>query len=125
MMAILTKDKDFNLKFTLPYNILGGKRILSTEDKLLAEAELQIDEPTKEVTFRMPAKSIATYIFKIENPETAIEEVENTSAQTTERISSDDAYYNLNGQRVTTTTMGQGRAQGKGLYIHKGKLVIR
>lgn len=113
VMAILTKDRDFNLQITLPYKAKGGKRILSTEDRLLAEANIQIDEPTTKMTFDMPAKSIATYIFKVDSPETAISSVEREA----KAGHADDSWYSLSGQRVVSPR--------KGVYIHQGKIVVR
>lgn len=106
VMAIETRPEERTLKFYLPSNVKSGKHILSTgneEDKLCQESEIAIDEPTKNVTVRIPGKSLSTFIFIKDNEETVIEKVD-------ESAKGPVTYYDLQGRRI---------AKPQGLYIEK------
>lgn len=113
VLAIDTLARDYNLRMKLPYKVKGGKLIQSTEDNVVAEAGLDIDTPSDELTFRFPGRSLSTYIFTIDNGSNAIETVE-----TEEQIVREDTgWYNMNGQRVENPKGG--------VFIHRGKKIIR
>lgn len=108
--AIDTLNKDLTLNLYLPMNVVSGKRITSTEGNIGVEEPVAIDFPTKKFTFAIPARSFSTFIFNIDRSATGIADL--TKASRT----SDDAWYNLHGQRV--------ESPANGIYIRQGKKVI-
>lgn len=99
VMAIDTTATSRNLKIELPYNVKSGTYWLSTGNEstnLCQKSDLDIPESTNEFTIEIPARSLNTFIFMIDNGSTAIEELE--------RESDDDdgpkTYYDLQGRRL-------------------------
>ena len=96
VMAIDTTKNAIDLKLTLPVNVKSGTHLLSTgneTENLCQEKPITIDEPTKTVTVEMPARSLNTYIFMIDQGSTAI----------SEQLATDDGpktYYDLHGRRI-------------------------
>ena len=113
VLAIDTLPRDYNLKMKLPYKVKGGKRIQSTEDAVVAEATLDISEPSDELTFRFPGRSLSTYIFTIDNGTNAIETVEAEE----QVVRDDEGWYNMKGQRVENPKGG--------VFVHRGKKIVR
>lgn len=109
--AIDTLSREFNFEITLPYNVDRLHRIQSTEDAIYAEEDVEI-EPGRKFTFTVPARSFTTYIFHINDETLGIAAPPKAEADLT-----DDALYTLGGQRVTNP--------GKGVYVYKGKKVVR
>ena len=110
VMAIDTTKNAVNLELVLPYSVKSGTHLLSTgneTENLCQEKVIVIDEPTKKVTVDMPARSLNTYIFMIDNPANAIRTL--PAADDPRR----EVYYDLHGRRLTNP---------KGLYIQNGKL---
>ncbi|MCR4853675.1 MAG: endo-1,4-beta-xylanase xyn5A [Prevotella sp.] len=72
-----TSDRDFIIK--LPCNVKSGEMLLSwgnNADELCQKYPIEeIVEPTNKPTVELPAKSLATYIFCINNDGTAISEL--------------------------------------------------
>ena len=99
VMAINATEKERNLLITLPYTVKSCQLWVSTgneSDKLCQKWDLDITEPTNEYLDELPAQSISTYIFMIDNGGTAVENVE---------MSEDDTpktYYDLQGRRLDT-----------------------
>jgi len=102
VMAINAREKDYGLKITLPYNVKSGELWLSTgneSDKLCQKSTLEdLTESTDNYLYEMPALSMSTFIFQIDNGSTAIENVE---------VANDDdnapkTYYDLQGRRLDT-----------------------
>ena len=96
VMAIDTTKNAVDLKILLPYNVKSGIHLLSTgnePENLCQESTIAIDEPTKEVTVPMPARSLNTYIFMIDKGSTAIRE---------KTVGEDGpkTYYDLHGRRL-------------------------
>jgi glucuronoarabinoxylan endo-1,4-beta-xylanase len=98
VMAINTTEKTRDVKITLPYNVKSGELWLSTgneSDKLCQKSQLEdLTESTSEYLYEMPAQSLSTFIFTIDNGSTAIENVKH---------SADDVptiYYDLNGRQL-------------------------
>ena len=97
VMAInsLTTDRDFIIK--LPYNVTTGEMIMSwgnEADQLCQKESIEIAEPTQKLTVELPALSVCTYIFTIQNDETAIKvlaEPDDSGSKT---------YYDLLGRRL-------------------------
>lgn len=102
VMAIdTTASTNPNLKLVLPYNVKSGTHILSTGNEtsqLCQKSDITIEESTNEVIVNKPARSLNTYIFIIDNPSTAIQEIETQE----ENYDDDDAktYYDLQGRRL-------------------------
>ena len=101
VMAINARDKAHDLKIELPYNIKSGELWLSTgneSDKLCQKSTLEdLTESTNNYLYEMPAMSLSTFIFQIDNGSTAIENIE--------AANDDDApktYYDLQGRRLDT-----------------------
>ncbi|MCR5680143.1 MAG: endo-1,4-beta-xylanase xyn5A [Prevotella sp.] len=97
VMAIDTTATARDLKITLPYTVKSGMHLLSTgneTENLCQSLTLTIDEPTNQITVEMPARSLNTYIFMIDQGSAAIEDVK--SADTAPK-----AYYDLRGHRLT------------------------
>ena len=97
VMAIDTTKNAIDLKITLPYNVKSGVHLLSTgneTENLCQEIPITIDESTKEVTVEMPARSLNTYIFTIDQGSTAIKERQQTKDD--DRVT----YYDLHGRRM-------------------------
>jgi glucuronoarabinoxylan endo-1,4-beta-xylanase len=98
VMAIDTTKNAHNLKLLLPYKVKSGTHLLSTGNetsKLCQQSPIAIDEPASEVVVSLPARSLNTYIFMIDNGSTAINDVK----------PSDDGggaktYYDLQGRRI-------------------------
>ena len=68
VMAINTTGNAYNLNLNLPYKAKSGKRLLSTSNESLCQqTAISIAEPTKELTVSLPAQSLTTLIFTIDN----------------------------------------------------------
>ena len=97
VMAINATDNVRNLKINLPYTVQSGTLWRSTgneDENLCQKSALDIPEPTDNFLYEMPARSLSTYIYMIDNGSTAIENVEQTADD------SPKAYYDLQGRRL-------------------------
>jgi len=97
VMAIDTTKNAVDLQITLPYKVKSGTHMLSTGNEkanLCQLKDISIEEPTTKVTVDMPAYSLNTYIFMIDNGITAVEEMK------TEDEEGPKIYYDLKGQRL-------------------------
>ena len=98
VMAINARETTRDLKITLPYNVKSGMLWLSTgneEANLCQKSTLDITESTKEYLYEMPAQSLNTFIFMVDNGSTAIQNVmqeDNDGPKT---------YYDLNGRLLS------------------------
>ena len=75
VMAIDTTKTGHDLKIQLPVSVKSGIHLLSTgneTENLCQEKPITIDEPTDEVTVELPARSLNTYIFMIDDSSTTI-----------------------------------------------------
>ena len=107
VMAINTLNTDRDFIINLPFNVKSCELLLSwgnTSDELCQKYPIDIEEPVQKVTVEMPAQSLATYIFKLEDSSTAISELKQTDH------SGKVSYYDLQGRRLTVP---------KGLCIEK------
>ena len=99
VVAIDTTSTGHEMRLLLPFNVKSGTQIQSTGNettKLCKKQEMTIDEPIDNFTIELPARSLTTYVFMIDNPETAIQEVkaaDNSGPKT---------YYDLRGRRLET-----------------------
>ena len=97
VMAIDTTATAYDLKLKLPYKVKSGIHVLSTgneAENLCQESEITIEEPTENLVIPMPARSLNTYIFMIDQGSAAIEELTQT------RKEGEKTYYDLHGRRL-------------------------
>ena len=99
VMAINASKNSHEINLKLPYKVRSGVHLISTgneTDKLCQESPIAIEEAVDELTVDYPAYSLNTYIFTIENSNTAIQELKST--KTDDR----KTYYDLHGRRLET-----------------------
>ena len=107
VMAIDTTATARDIKIRLPYEVESGMQIVSTSNESLCkQSTIEIEEPTKEITIPMAARSLNTYIFMIHHEETGVESIGN------EQQTLDDEVYDLTGRRATNR---------HGIMIKRGK----
>ncbi|MBP1531841.1 MAG: endo-1,4-beta-xylanase xyn5A [Bacteroidaceae bacterium] len=107
VMAIDTTATARDIKIRLPYEVESGLQIVSTSNESLCkQSTIEIEEPTKEITIPMAARSLNTYIFMIHHEETGVESIGN------EQQALDDEVYDLTGRRATNR---------HGIMIKRGK----
>ena len=94
-MAIDTTQYAHDLKLKLPYAVESGVHLLSTEQQDRELLPIDIAEPTKEIVVSLPARSLNTYIFKLDKGALAISDVQR-SASNGQR----STYYDLHGRRL-------------------------
>ena len=97
VMAIDTTKTGYVLKLNLPYPVRSGVHLISTGNEtanLCQESDIAIDEPKKEVFVQMPARSLNTYIFIIENENTGINYV------TLPNPDGPKTYYDMQGRKL-------------------------
>ena len=114
VMAINAREDTRDVKITLPYNVVSGTLWLSTGNEtanLCQKSDLDITEPTDSYLYEMPAQSLSTFIFTIDNGSTAIEGVNYVKEETT-------GWCTLDGRRLNT------KPTKKGIYVHNGKKVV-
>lgn len=114
VMAIDTTKNAIDLKLKLPVNVKSGTHLLSTgneTENLCQTSPITIDEPTNEIVVNMPARSLNTYIFMIDQGSAAIEDVMQTARE-------DETYYDLHGRRQDESSLRPG------IYIRGGKKTI-
>ena len=97
VMAIDTTKVGYDLRLKLPFAVKSGTHLLSTgneTENLCQEQAIDISESTQDLMVSMPARSLNTYIFLIDQGSTAIEEL--PAAQDDEQ----KTYYDLRGRRL-------------------------
>ena len=107
VMAINVREDTRDLKIQLPYNVSSCQLWLSTgneSENLCQKSNLDIPEVTNNYLYEMPARSLSTFIFTIDQGSTAIEEVKESVAD------GPKTYYDLHGRLLDTP---------KGLCIEK------
>lgn len=95
VIAINAMEKDQVMKITLPYNVKSGELWLSTGNEsgnLCQKSDLDIEASTNEMITTLPAQSLSTYIFTIDQGSTAIENVKS------ETVDGPATYYDLQGR---------------------------
>ena len=99
VMAIDTTKNAFDLKLKLPLKVRSGTHVLSTaNESLCKKTAIDIDTPTREITVNMPPRSLNTYIFIIDNEDTAIHDLR----QGERAQSSKPKYFDLQGRRLSS-----------------------
>ena len=119
-MAIDTTKTDYNLRMRLPYEVESGVQVLSTGNEtanLCQVSPITIDEPSRDITVEMPARSLNTYIFMIHREDTGIEEQTLSDSPSMGR-----GLFNLQGQRISGSS--DSSVLPKGVYIVNGKKVM-
>ena len=107
VMAINARETTRDVKIQLPYNVSSCQLWLSTgneSENLCQKSNLDIPEVTDNYLYEMPARSLSTFIFTIDQGSTAIEEVKESVAD------GPKTYYDLHGRLLDTP---------KGLCIEK------
>ena len=107
VMAINARETTRDVKIQLPYNVSSCQLWLSTgneSENLCQKSNLDIPEVTDNYLYEMPAQSLSTFIFTIDQGSTAIEEVKESVAD------GPKTYYDLHGRLMDTP---------KGLCIEK------
>ena len=97
VMAIDTTKVGYDLRLKLPFAVKSGTHLLSTgneTENLCQEQAIDISESTQDLMVSMPARSLNTYIFLIDQGSTAIEEL--PAPQDDEQ----KTYYDLRGRRL-------------------------
>jgi glucuronoarabinoxylan endo-1,4-beta-xylanase len=99
VMAIDTVNTAYDMQINLPMNVKSGTHLVSTGNetaKLCQEQPIAIGQPTATVSVQVPARSLNTYIFIIDQGSAAVEELP---------LTGDDGrktYYDLRGRRLHT-----------------------
>lgn len=120
VMAIDTTKNALDLKLKLPVKVKSGMHLLSTGNatsELCQEQPIAIDEPVSELTVSLPARSLNTYIFMIDQGSTAVSELKQTAGN------GEPSYYDLHG-RLLDTPRGlciEKRSDGSSRKIYMGK----
>ena len=98
VMAIDTTGTAIDLHLQLPVKVKSGTHLLSTGNEaknLCQNIPIAIDEPTQEIMVEMPARSLNTYIFTIDDSETAVEGLAQGGSDEGSKI-----YYDLQGRKL-------------------------
>ncbi len=114
VMCINTTDETRDVKITLPSNVTSGQLWLSTgneSENLCQKSDLDITEPISSYLYEMPAQSLNTFIFIVDDG-SAIEEVRAVKEEIT------TGWCTLDGRRLS------GKPTHRGVYIHNGKKVV-
>lgn len=73
VIAINASETANTLKLSLPFPITSGEYIRSTSNEsLCVKDDVSINKPVTNKTLRVPAKSINTYVFMIDNGQTGV-----------------------------------------------------
>ncbi|MCR5131531.1 MAG: endo-1,4-beta-xylanase xyn5A [Prevotella sp.] len=93
-----TDDRDFIIKMeTTPYEVISGERLLSwgnEKTELCQKETIEIAEPSQRLVVGLPGKSVATYVFKLSQSSTAVQNARLTDAD------GPATYYDLQGRRL-------------------------
>ena len=99
VMAIDTTKTAKDLRLRLPFKVKSGVHLLSTGNEtanLCQEQSIAIDEPVDNITVSLPARSLNTYIFMIDDGSSAIDDL------TVPRDDSPKTYFDLQGRPMET-----------------------
>ena len=105
VIAVNSSETTNTLKLSLPFSIKSGEYIRSTSNEsLCVKDDVSISKPVNTKPLRVPAKSINTYIFMIDNGQTGviIPEAQDNAQET--------KYYDLHGRPIS---------QPSGLFIER------
>ena len=97
VMAIDTTKNAIDLKLKLPFYVKSGTQLLSTGNEtanLCQKQTLTIEQPVNEITIPLPARSLSSFVFMIDQGSAAI---------TDPKLSRDamtKTYYDLHGRKL-------------------------
>lgn len=97
VMAINSTATNHKLTIKLPFYVSSGTHLLSTGNEtanLCQSQSIAMEGPVTETTVSMPANSLSTYIFMIDQDATAISDVGQTEDESAK------TYYDLQGRRL-------------------------
>ena len=98
VMAINSSKTNHELRIKMPYNVKSGTHLISTGNetaKLCQSQPFTIEEPLNDYTASMPANSLNTYIFIIDQESSAINELQQTADPLAK------TYFDLQGRLLT------------------------
>ena len=98
VMAINSSKTNHELRIKMPYNVKSGTHLISTGNetaKLCQSQPFTIEEPLNDYTASMPANSLNTYIFIIDQESSAINELQQTADPLAK------TYFDLQGHLLT------------------------
>ncbi len=96
VMAIDTTSTGKEMQIKLPYKVKSCNRIISTSNESLCQKEtIDVDEPVNELLIDIPARSVNTFVFIIDQGSAAINDF--SAEEEGPRI-----YYDLLGRRLDT-----------------------
>lgn len=96
VMAIDTTGTGRTMNLKLPYDVKSGVCLQSTSNESLCkELPVTIGEPVQNLTLDIPARSLNTFIFQIDNGSAAISDLRKEDGNEVK------AYYDLRGHRLT------------------------
>ena len=104
IMAIDTTKTASDLNLKLPFRVKSGTHLLSTGNEatsLCQVTDIAIDEPVQELTVSIPPRSLNTLIFIINDEETAIRDLQGTTANA-QGTASGTQWFDLQGRRLST-----------------------
>jgi len=110
VVVINSSNNAYSLTVNLPFNVISGKSITTTETDNMTEAAINIVGETNAPVVSINASSVTTLIFT-QSSTTSLVQVKNTPAILSEE------YYTLMGQRVSPE-----KNNLKGIYIVKSHL---
>ena len=96
VIAVNSSEATNTLKLSLPFSIKSGEYIRSTSNEsLCVKDDVSISKPVNTKSLRVPAKSVNTYIFMIDNGQTGviIPEAQDNAQET--------KYYDLHGRPIS------------------------
>jgi len=100
VLAIDTTKNGHTFKLNLPFKVKSGTQLLSTgneTENLCQQQDLTIDQPTDKLVFTLPSRSLSTFVFIIDNTDTAIGTVPGGGSPAGEK-----ACYDLHGRPMET-----------------------
>ena len=91
-------DRNFTIKMEdTSFWVKSGDMMISwgnEKDQLCQKETIEISEPTQRLVVEMPGKSVVTYVFKLDQGSTAIQNVSQSAAD------GPATYYDLQGRRL-------------------------
>ena len=94
----LADERAFTIKMeNTPFKVASGDMLISwgnEKSELCQKEAIEISEPTQKLVVELPGKSVVTYVFKLDQGSTAVQEVRLTDAD------GPTTYYDLQGRRL-------------------------
>ena len=94
----LADDRNFTIKMeNTPFKVASGDMMISwgnEKSQLCQKEAIEISEPTQRLVVELPGKSVVTYVFKLDQGSSAVQEVRQNIAD------GPKTYYDLHGRRL-------------------------